>query len=261
MLLKVLRINTFNSYYFFLEVFMLDLLRPVIGRNRKEIIIIQYEGFMQNIIEALILRLKHMRQILADKYPELSKYFDMNEHDLYDSTKNISNLDIFLRNINCDGILENEDIKNHCFDIDINPIRMDTLFEIAISNIAAQDFVESIHIVKDKPYSQYDIQYMREVVFRTCKNKISYYEGDICEVCLDLSHILTSVFLNDPNSLFKIYGGIPDNRKPLTMFFLRENELCDNYNFDILLDNKINFTKIAVGSSDVVKSDDDHPMG
>lgn len=246
--------NNFIAALIFLEVNMVDILRPIIGKNRKEVLVVQFEGFMQNIIETFILKLKHIREIALHVYPKLSKYFNMDSYELYEVTMSMD-FDNFFSDIGC-GIIEDP-----CPNVDVNPIRMDTSFEIAISNLAAQDFIEEIHIVKNGAYSLYDIQYMREIIFPSCRDKVNYYEGDIYDVCSDLSQITTSIFLNDPNCLYRIFQNIPEDRKSLVMFFLRENSLCANYNFDILKDNKINYTKILIGPSDIIKVNDSYPMG
>lgn len=240
---------------------MVDLLRPIVGKNRKEVMVIQFEGFMQNIIETFVLKLKHMKCLLLSKYPKLSKYFDMDKYQLYDSTEFMYDIDTFLKDIGCNNSYEMEDLKKICVNIDVNPVRIDTSFEVAISNIAVQDFISEIHIVKKEKYSQYEVQYMREVIFSSCRNKMYYYEGNIHDVCIDISDKLTSIFLNSPNIAYDIFQNIGENKRCSIMFFIRKNNLCSKYDFSKFDENKMNFTKIRVGPSEIIKNDGNYPLG
>ena len=174
---------------------MKDFLLPVIGKNRNEILLIEYEGFLKNMTECLILQMKYKWDYYENRFPAIKDYFMMKPIPLYNSTELFSRRDILKV---LDSSIENNEIDEiieSCESIDVNEIRVDTMFEFALKELAMTDFVKEIHIVKANQFYPEELEYLMEVVFPSnIHSKINLYNGDIDEEIVSIHP--TTIFSN-----------------------------------------------------------------
>lgn len=210
----------------------MDLLRPICGRNRNEIILMEYEGFLINPTEYMILKMQSKnKEMWIKRFPKLNDYFGLTPEQLYEATYFFPP-DIFLQIL---GDFK-EDIPYNDYLLEINTydipavdeIRARTVYEYTLGKLIREEFVKEIIIVaRSIILSKTDGKFLlKSVIGDAYKSKFHVLfaktDEDVLDIIkdTDIDRKITSVFLNNSKLMMKIHSSYPDKNR---FFILRKN--------------------------------------
>jgi hypothetical protein len=199
-----------------------DFLHPIYtgDKNRDEILLIEYDGFIKNISEGIIYVMLHSKEKWIEKYPNIIKFEGLDKNEIYENSvlytpslflQSLSDYTLQDSIIQDDlSVIENEiDVINQCI----------TVFECALFKLLHDDIVTKCFIVNQRGFRENEISYIRET-YKDVFNKITLINGDI--VSAFEKEDPTTIFLNDTDVLFgRFVNGLSDDKLKLKMFILR----------------------------------------
>jgi len=202
-----------------------DFLTPIFGNNRDEIILVEYDGFIKNKTEAILLSMISTKQIWIDKYPGINKYENISSDQIYQDSflklpesllYNLSNKSLSIKTI--------KDDIDKLQKIDILQCQRFTIIEFAIKTLLLEKFVKTVYIIKEEDYTSKELLYL--------KNNYEIFEDKIKILC---GNTLEAFSMCKPttyftNSLYKIENIIKDESITDKLFILRNTEDILNYN-------------------------------
>ena len=197
-----------------------DILLPINENNRDENLLIEYDGFIKNTAEALIMMLELEKEENLKKYPRLQPFLNSKDKDLYNDTVLFSPEQLlgFLSNntLSTDEIMKELDELFQRFDI-IN-FQLDTVFEYALMNLADMDYVKSISIVSRRGFKNYELDYIRKTFHKNIK-KFDFYIGNINELIKTGKY--TTVFTNDADGVITCLKEMENDVLEKILFIIR----------------------------------------
>lgn len=204
-----------------------DLLQPVGDTNRAEVILVEYEGFMQNMAEGLVKAMSLEPEKYKDEVPELQGLIDMSPEELYIAT-NYFEAEQFLY-ILYEGKLSVEEILIKYNEImcnkDVCPMQKEPFFSRVVANFSDIDFIKKIIIMKRTHYTENEAKRLKKL-FGENNPKLSLFCGSSHEYLASHPEV-TTVFTNNPVLIVQmIQDAITDvklDRIKNTLFVLRNN--------------------------------------
>ena len=190
-----------------------DIQHPIISEhgNRSEIFLVEFDGFIKNTAEALVLYILDHYEELVWKYDSLFKYYDtfydMTKEEIYEFTSLLP-IDTFVKSAL--GIEEEEvdSFLNEIEDkVDVSEASF-TEFELVFRKIADEDFTSQIFFYRERPFTLNQMEYIKEKyasVFE--KKKIQFVHGDL-NACIKGTNA-TTVFTSNH---FYIENYVKDNQ-------------------------------------------------
>lgn len=199
---------------------IIDPLRPIIGTNRDEHMIVDIEGFIWNPSEILVLKTMKDAIYAGERYPGLHKYWNMSSQARYNAVYPFTPKEIL--DICSENIPENE-IESDLLrfnDIDIQSNISDTTVSFALSNLVEKKFVKSVTFLKSIPFDTRELDYIAQVICaKAAQCEIKFVEGDIESVLEDRTY--TTIFSSDIKGMLNSYLKYPEKLKS-TATFLRK---------------------------------------
>lgn len=202
-----------------------DLLQPIKGDNRDEYFLVEYEGFIRNMAEGLIIAMNLIPGIYDEAYPELKNYMNKSPEELYNMTSPYGGEQMLY-------ILSKKDIDTADLlreyskimeDKDVCPLQKETLFAGALSMLSEEKFVKEINIIKTTNYMPNDIEYIDSLFNGTGYEKVKMYTGSSIQFYIENPNI-TTYALNNPS----IITSLVENKEceehlKNTFFLLRDS--------------------------------------
>lgn len=219
-----------------------DLLYPIFDKNRDEIFLVEYEGFIKNIVEGIVLSMLFTKQRWIDMYPKLTEFKDILNGEVYDKTMLYINPLDYLNELSNDTLSDTDilkDIQELEKMVDIIQYQQCTIVEFAVQSLLKQKFVKKCIFLKSTPFNNNEIKYIASV-FKDSINKINIFSGPTEEVFE--SYEPTTCFINSFNTINKCIqiGNVMSMKDKL--FILRNtNENVYYSNVDKLFRYKTEF--------------------
>lgn len=226
-----------------------DPLMPLVGKNRNEFFLIEYEHYIVNMAESLIQQSFYNKEYTLSRYPGMQRYWDMGGFGRYVATAKFTPLQI-LEVLN-EKELSDEELQNDLRNwgkIDVLPYMTETVFLPFLDQISTEKFVRGIHIIKDGEMHRHEYDYLVQVVLPPVQGKdIQYFSGDTPSICKDFSY--TTIMMNGIQKMRNLIESEPkkyQNTLFLVNPYFGEDDLCEDliaqkYNIRII---EINYTGI-----------------
>lgn len=169
-------------------------------KNRKEVLVVEFDGFIKNISEGIIQYMMSEPEEWDEKYPKLYEFYDDLEfYVLYERTF-LYDPFVVLRSISDDNVSDDtifEDIEylrqraiidNQCI----------TKFEFALYRLLQEDFITKCYIIKGSQFYPNEKNYIYDMYDESI-DKITLVEGGMLDIIRDGA---TTIFVNDMDMLF-----------------------------------------------------------
>lgn len=195
-----------------------DLLYPLKKDNRPEHFLIEYEGFIRNLAEAVIISMRGNLDENLTNFPGLSQYIELPRFDLYNATCLYTPEEIVSRisypEISIEDIWA---ITDAALAVNVIEQQAPTMFEYALTRISREEFCQSITFIKRRPFLDFEIEYT-SLLFKDSIRKINFVSGDIVEAVHDDSPY-TSIAMHDTDEVLRILDKLPPE-KAKNIFFI-----------------------------------------
>lgn len=191
---------------------IVDPLQPVSGKNRNESILVEYEGFVKNVTEALIEQMQMYGDEMGAKYPKIKDYWHMNAFPRYIATVNFTPFE-FLTILN-DNNHSEEEIKEDIQKVageNVISVLTDTAIEWALERMQFADFTKEISFVKNGQVFKHEYDYLKRRFGINSKVQCNIYEGDVISLCDDFNY--TTIMTNDSNTIRVLIEKDPEKYK------------------------------------------------
>jgi len=208
-----------------------DLLFPLKeGNNREERILVEYDGFIKCLSEAVIYNLLLNKSKYINKYPLLKLYEQFNSYELYDNCFLYTPEYLLYYLSECN--IEKETLAEDLFTLlrtSVLGYQEDVLFEYGLHNLLQQDYVSSVHIVNRYLYNEYDINRFK-FIFPSTTNKIKIMESDDIFTLINQNDY-TTIFMNDVTELLQMPSKIKAPKNLQSILFILRN-VDDNIRYE-----------------------------
>ena len=233
-----------------MEYIVVDPLHPIVGRNRNEFFLIEYDSFIVNMSESLIQQSLYHPDYTMKRYPGMKSYWNMNGFARYESTAKFTPFEI-LSVLNESGLLDNEikkDIEMYQKS-DVLPFITDTAFVYIIPTLQQTNFVKGIHIIKSGDILEHEYRFLKSICPHAIDKDIQFFSGDVPSICNDFSY--TSIFMNGVQNVRNLINTNPSKWQD-TLFIVNrgfdETDLCED-----LIERKYNIRIIDVNYTGIDK--------
>lgn len=182
-----------------------DVLLPIqsanTSRDREEIFLISFDGFIKNISEGLIRTMLRDYDDYIHQYPGMIEYDGMSTQELYEETMLIPP-HIFLKELSNHNRTE-EEIAYDVDDIESRVILENsriTQFEYALYQLLQEDKIQKCYIYKENAFFENEIEYLIDQ-FHSVMNKIEIISHKSLPDIFDEIKP-TTLFVTDPAFIF-----------------------------------------------------------
>jgi hypothetical protein len=207
-----------------------DPLYPIFDKNRDEIFLVEYENFIKNIVEGIVVNMLLTRQRWINKYPNLKEFNNFFDGFLYDK--------ILLYNspLECLKELSNNTLDDDEILKDIKEIegisntlqfQQSTLLEFVLLTLIKEKFIKKIIFIKSTEFDENELKYLMNI-FNDNMNKIDIFSGPSEEVFE--SHKPTTCFINSLDTINKCINIANINSMKDRLFILRNTNDNIYYN-------------------------------
>jgi len=208
-------------------------------KDRKEILLVEYDGFIKNKTEGLVQTMLKDTDTWIDKYPHLELLQNTDKDDLFEITTLFQPIH-FMRWLS-DNKLTDDEIESDILQIEPNIDLYEqsiTMFEYSLFRILSDDIVSKCFILKDKKFYNNEIEYLRES-YDESFSKITLVTGGLLSVFEKENP--TTIFLNDTALLLgHIVVNYSDEQLKSKMFILRNTMENVEYSDDNIFHYKYN---------------------
>lgn len=205
---------------------MLDFLRPIGDDNREEIFLISYEGYIKNMGEELILKMKLDEAYWISRFPLIKEYFALSHLELYDATVFFSPEELLM-------ILSREEdtkelykeIRTKYLDYSVEDIRVSTAYSFAFKKIFLRNFTKKIYFVTKTPLNREDKYYLYDEIIRDKRGITEFYQCDTDEDIVELvtKSNPTTIFIDSFTLAENIDRAVDTKRKKDLLYMVRAN--------------------------------------
>lgn len=182
-----------------------DVLLPIqsanTSRDREEIFLISFDGFIKNISEGIVRTMLRDYDDYIHTYPGMVEYDGMSTQELYDETMLIPP-HIFLKELSNHNRTD-EEIMFDMDDIESRVILENsriTQFEYSLYQLLQEDKIQKCYIYKENAFFENEVQYLIDQ-FHAVMNKIEIISHKSLPDIYDEAKP-TTIFLTDPAFLF-----------------------------------------------------------
>lgn len=198
------------------------------NKNRDEIFIVYFDGFIKNISEGIVKILLSIYQEVKESYSNLDFFKEFDSDDLYDNTVMFKPADLI--QILSENTLNNEneieqELQSIRTLIDYDKLKI-TTFEYCLYNLLQEDFIKKCFFYKDSEFTDNELQYLNKQ-FGEFDNKIAYASGSIIDLFEDENP--TTIFTSDETIIDIFSERYADNMLQDKLFVILNNSHFINY--------------------------------
>lgn len=175
----------------------------MIGKDRDEILVVYFDGFIKNESECVIRTMLKDINTWVEKYPMISEFIDFDRDELYHDTM-LFRPDEILCALSYNNISDEEidtDLEEIIPNINFTESKI-TRFEYALFRILQEPNIKTCYFIKDDKFYDNEIEYVKKK-YSEVIGKIEFIEGGLLSLFDEVNP--TTMFITDPSIPIDIF--------------------------------------------------------